>query len=181
MQTLTQTQHSRPGVRRAKLASFAALSLISFAALMPLRASADLKDTVPPMSIADLQGTWQMTVIGQTGCGFGTTVYVFTLDATGTGYVSATYHTAGCGDGSVTTAAQNQFFVHALNPDGSGTAGLTCGPSCGWELTIQVSSNRQVFNFADVDAANPNNFIEGTAIRRAASGGGDPVPGERDR
>jgi len=36
-----------------------------------------------------------------------------------------------------------------------------------------VSGNRQVFNLADVDAANPNNFIEGTAIRRTESGGGD--------
>jgi hypothetical protein len=177
MQTLTQGQHPGPVLQRAKLASLAALSLIFFAALMPLRASAALKDTAPPMSIADLQGTWQMTVIGQTGCGFGTTVYVFALDATGTGYVSATYHTAGCGNGSVTTAAQDQFLIHSLNPDGSGTAGLTCGPGCGWELTIQVSENRQVFNFADVDAANPNNFIEGTAIRR--TGSGDPLAGDR--
>jgi hypothetical protein len=68
---------------------------------------------------ADLSGAWQMTVIGQTGCGFGTTLYAFTLNTNGSSSnVTGTYHTAGCGDGS---SSGNTFTIQSLNPDGSGT------------------------------------------------------------
>jgi len=153
--------HHRPAPR----ALLAWLTFVALVSLVPARASADEADGPPPMSVAALQGTWQMTFMGQTGCGFGTAVLVVTLDANGSGMVTGNSHTAGCGDGPV--GGTDQFVIHTLNSDGSGTAGLSCGPACGWALTIQVSANREVFTFIDVDPSNPNNFVEGTAIRRA--------------
>ena len=53
-----------------------------------------------------------------------------------------------------------------LNPDGSGTANLSCGNACGWEFTIQVDRQRSMFNLVDVDTQNPDNFVAGTAVRQ---------------
>lgn len=113
---------------------------------------------------SNLAGNWQMTIIGQTGCGFGTTLYTFTLNSSGSATnVTGTFHTAGCGDG---TSSGNMFNVLTLNPNGSGTANLTCGAGCGWNLNIQVASTRSIFNVVDVSPVNPGNFIEGVAIRQ---------------
>ncbi len=50
--------------------------------------------------VADLAGKWQMTLIGQTGCGFGTTLATFTLNSSGSStIVTEKFHTTGCGDG----------------------------------------------------------------------------------
>jgi hypothetical protein len=68
-----------------------------------------------------------------------------------------------CGD---TTTSGLDFNVNSLNANGKGTAGLSCGAGCGWVLTIQVSKNAQVFNLADVEPTNPNNFMAGTAIHQ---------------
>jgi len=72
-------------------------------------------------------------------------------------------HTSGCGDPS---SSGNPFVIQSLNPDGSGTANLSCGPGCGWNLIIQVAKNRQIFNVVDVDHLNPGNYVEGTAIHQ---------------
>ena len=63
------------------------------------------------------------------------------------------------------------FSIHSLNPNGSGTAGLTCNNAvgCGWELNIQVDRHRSMFNLVDVDPQNPDNFVAGTAIRQQMS------------
>jgi len=53
-----------------------------------------------------------------------------------------------------------------LSPNGSNIAGLTCGEGCGWQFNIQVAPNLEVFNLVDVDPANPNNYVKGTAIRQ---------------
>jgi hypothetical protein len=112
---------------------------------------------------ADLAGNWQMTVIGQTGCGFGTTLYTFTLNSAGVATnVSGVSHT-GCGDSNF---SGDSFTVLTLNANGSGTANLTCGTGCGWNLNIQVSPDRSTFNLIDVSAANPGNFIEGVAVHQ---------------
>ncbi len=142
----------------ARLASLVVLSLVVVVALTaPSSATGNIVK-------ADLSGAWQMTIIGQTGCGFGTTLYTFTLNASGSSSnVVGTYHTAGCGDG---TSSGNTFTILSLNPDGSGTAGLSCGTGCGWNLNIQVSPDRSKFNVIDVSPANPGNFIEGVAIHQ---------------
>jgi hypothetical protein len=142
----------------ARLSSVVVLSLVTVIAMTtPSSATGNIGK-------GDLAGAWQMTIIGQTGCGFGTTLYTFTLNASGSSSnVSGTYHTAGCGDG---TSSGNTFTILSLNADGSGTAGLSCGSGCGWNLNIQVSPDRSKFNVIDVSSANPGNFIEGVAIHK---------------
>lgn len=142
----------------ARLASFVVLSVVTVIAMTtPGSATGNIVK-------ADLAGAWQMTIIGQTGCGFGTSLYTFTLSANGTSSnVSGSYHTAGCGDGSF---SGDTFTIQSLNANGSGTAGLSCGSGCGWNLTIQVSSDRSTFNVVDVSSANPNNYIEGVAVHK---------------
>jgi hypothetical protein len=144
---------------RVRVALLVALGLVAIiATVRPGKAS------IGNVSKSDLAGAWQMTIIGQTGCGFGTTLYTFTLNGSGSSSnVTGTSHTVGCGDGS---SSGNAFTIQSLNSNGSGTANLTCGPSCGWNLNIQVSPERSTFNVVDVSSANPGNYIEGVAVHQ---------------
>ena len=70
----------------------------------------------------------------------------------------------GCGDSILTGQT---FTIQSLNPDGSGTAGLTCGINCGWVFRIQVARDDDIFNMVDVEPTNSGNFVEGSAIRQS--------------
>lgn len=111
---------------------------------------------------ADLAGNWQVTLYGQGGCGVGTTLVTFTLNASGvaTNAVEKS-HSLGCGD---TTSSGNTFTIQSLSSNGSGTAGLSCGPSCGFTFSIQVAPDRSSFNLVDI--TDPNNFLVGVAIHQ---------------
>ena len=76
------------------------------------------------------------------------------------------FHTHNNGAGCHDSVSQQTFTIQSLNPDGSGTAGLTCGSGCGWEFNIQVDRQRSMFNMVDVDFQNPDNFVAGTAVRQ---------------
>jgi len=116
------------------------------------------------ISVANLAGIWDLSIIDATGCSFGSLGVTFTLNTSGVATnATETGHTAGCGNG---TSNGNTFTITSLNADGSGTANLTCGPSCGWNLNIQVSPDRSTFNLVDVSSANPGNFLLGEAIHR---------------
>jgi hypothetical protein len=143
--------------RATRLILSVALSLITlFAVSEPSFATGNV---VP----ADLAGNWQMTIIGETGCGFGTTLYTFTLNASGVATnVSGVSHSA-CGTGNF---SGDSFTIQSLNANGSGTANLTCGIGCGWNLNVQVAPDRSTFTVIDVSAANPGNFIQGVAIHQ---------------
>jgi hypothetical protein len=119
--------------------------------------------TYNQITIGNFAGHWQMTVIGQTSCGFGTTVYTVTLNASGSGTAAGTYHSV-CGDSATGTVA---FKILSVNSHGSGTANLSCGTDCGWSLKVQLSPDHTVFNLVDVDPQNPQNFIEGTAVKQS--------------
>jgi|SRR5580704_1724468 hypothetical protein len=126
-----------------------------------------LKSSLGNISIPDLAGSWQVTLYGSTGCGVGTTVANFTLDTSGVASnIAETFHTVGCGDGSVST---NTFTILSLNQDGSGTANLTCGAGCGWNFNIQVSPDRSTFNLVDVSSLNPGNFQAGVAVNNSTA------------
>ena len=114
----------------------------------------------PPVTIQQLQGTWAITLTGVDGCGVFTTYATVTLSATGTGTANERYHSVACGDGT----ASVPFKIISLNPNGSGTAGLGCGGSCGFTFTIQVSRPRDEFGM--IDLTDPGNYLEGTAIRQ---------------
>lgn len=119
---------------------------------------------------ADLAGSWQATLIGNTGCGLVSMKVNFTLNSSGTATdATITTHLSGpptssCIDGTVTTG--QTFTVSTLNSNGSGTASLSCGISCGWVFQIQVSPDRGVANLTDVDTANPLNTPTGTMIHQ---------------
>lgn len=119
---------------------------------------------------ADLAGPWQATLVGNTGCGLVSMLVTFTLNTSGTA-TNATITThlsgppsSGCIDGSVTTG--QTFTVSTLGSNGSGTAGLSCGPACGWVFKMQVSPDRGVANLTDVDTSNPFNTPTGTMIHQ---------------
>jgi hypothetical protein len=119
-------------------------------------------------TIQGLAGAWQATIFGNTGCGLTSYLVTFTLDSTGKATDAAiTGHytnggNAGCVDGGMSSG--NSFTIDSLNTNGSGTAGLSCGPGCGWVFQIQVSRDSTQFNLVDVDPQNPNNLIQGVAV-----------------
>jgi hypothetical protein len=121
------------------------------------------KATIGTVTKADLSGPWAMTLTGVTGCGETTMYVTFTLNSSGSGTTTTTGHSAACGDNTTTG---NPFTINTLNSNGSGTANLSCGSGCGWNLNIQVAPDRSAFNLVDVSAANPGNFLEGTAIHQ---------------
>jgi hypothetical protein len=154
-----KTEHSRRQPARAALL-FGLVTLVSFASVC---AAAEGKAVRPAIKLCFLKGPWQMTLVGDTGCGMTTLLVNFTLNATGSGSATITGHSAGCGDQISTDLP---FVIQTLNPNGSGSANLSCGPACGWQFNIQVNRSGTIFNVVDVDPANPGNFLEGTAIRQ---------------
>ena len=156
------TMIHRPAMRTALLIVLAMLVVAGIGKFS--RAS------VGNISKADLAGSWQATLVGNTGCGLVSMLVNFTLNGAGTA-TNATITThlsgppsSGCVDGSVTTG--QTFTVNTLSSNGSGTAGLTCGPGCGWGFNIQVSPDRGVANLTDVNTSNPFNTPTGTMIHQ---------------
>jgi len=153
--------------KRAKLVLLSVVCLatlaVSLVKLARLARADDERDTI---RVADLAGPWQAALVySNTGCGPASALVNFTLDSTGTtNSATFTFHSGvpGCGDA---TSSQT-FTIQTLNPSGSGIAGLTCGASCGWVFNIQVDRHRSMFNMVDVDPANANNFVAGTAVRQ---------------
>ena len=141
-----------------RLASVIVFSfLTSFLLIKPSMAS------IGAITKADLTGLWQMTLTGNTGCGPVSMLVNVTLNSAGLG-TNAVIKTHGqCGD-STTTAQTFQVLTMASN--GSGTANLSCGVGCGWNLVIQVSPDRSTFNIVDVDPVNPGNYIGGMAVHQ---------------
>jgi hypothetical protein len=114
----------------------------------------------------DMTGVWQMVLLGQTGCGLGTTDATFTMNSSGVASgVVETSHSVGCGDG---VSNSNTFTINSMNADGSGLAGLSCGPGCGFAFAFQVSPDRSTMNLVDI--SDPGNFLSGVAIRTSSAG-----------
>jgi len=114
--------------------------------------------------VAHLAGPWQATLLWSgSGCGDMSGLVNFTLDKTGATDAAVLTTHSGCGDSTLTGQT---FVIQTLEPNGSGTANLSCGTGCGWNLNIQVSRNGQMFNLVDVSPANPGNYVAGTAIRQ---------------
>jgi len=135
---------------------------LAIAMLASLTTAGYAQNAVTP---ADLSGTWVATLVGNTGCGFTAMRVYFDLNSAGSGNGTAkiTGHSSGCADS--TTAGLN-FNIISLDSEGNGTAGLSCGPSCGWVFNIQVAAGNTVFNLVDVDPSNPGNYLAGVAIHK---------------
>jgi hypothetical protein len=143
-----------------KLARVGVLSALALAAIGPEAPSANAAG----ITIAQLKGSWQATLLWSGGgCGPSSGLLNFTFGLNGTTSTATLVgHSAGCGNSSTTQT----FTVQSLRPNGSGTANLSCGRACGWQLIIQVDPTATIFNLVDVDPANPGNFVEGTAIKQ---------------
>jgi len=121
-----------------------------------------------PAGVARLAGSWQATLIWSgSGCGPMSGLLNFTLDSSGTTNTAVLTEHGACGDNILTGQT---FTILSLNSNGSGTANLSCGPDCGWNLDIQVARRGQIFNIVDVSTANPGNYVEGSAIRQCTEG-----------
>lgn len=137
-----------------RIAAAAAVAVAAIAA--PVIASAG----VGQIGYADLTGTWTATLSGFTGCGNSAMLVAINLNNAGVGTATLTTH-GQCGD---SVATGQTFKVTALNTNGTGAAGLSCGVGCGWNLRLQVSPDRQTMNLIDVDPVNPGNYIAGVAV-----------------
>ena len=116
-----------------------------------------------PVLLSGMKGTWTAALSGVTGCGTTTLETTFTLDANGNGsQISATQHTAGCGDIDLSgQSAQIQVF----NADGSGFLALGCGSGCGFGFDIQVvRAGPQAFTLAPQTVS--GNYLAGMAVRK---------------
>ncbi|HKS74881.1 MAG TPA: hypothetical protein VJQ82_16870 [Terriglobales bacterium] len=150
----------KQSVKRVAI-SGAALLVVAFAAVT--FSAAQEKANQPTFSISQMKGTWVAALSGVTGCGTTTLETTFTLDANGNGtQISATQHTAGCGDIDLSgQTAQIQLF----NADGSGFIALGCGSGCGFGFDIQVvKAGPQAFTMAPQTV--PGNYLAGVALRK---------------
>lgn len=145
--------HNRKFARVAFLATLCLVAVFTIA-----NAS---RASIGSINKGDLNGAWQITLTGNTGCGLSSMLVNATL-TNGTG--PATIQTHGqCGDSTVTGQT---FTINSITANGSASGGLSCGTGCGWALKIQVSPDRSTMNLADVDPTNPNNFIAGMGVHQ---------------
>jgi hypothetical protein len=116
-----------------------------------------------PALLATMAGQWTAVLSGNTGCGSSSMYVTFRLNSKGNGGNSATIvgHSTGCPDQTVTGQS---FKINSIDGRGRGTAGLSCGPGCGWVFRIQVAADGQSFILTDVEPTNPLNTPTGTAI-----------------
>lgn len=155
----------QPKWMRLALLSVACLAVLA----VPLakRARASHEHEGDSIRIKDLAGPWQAAIVySNTGCGPASGLVNFTLDSTGSTHSATLVFHSGFGPGCGDSTSTQTFTIQTLNPDGSGTANLSCGSGCGWEFNIQVDRHRSIFNLVDVDPMNPGNFVAGTAIRQ---------------
>lgn len=151
-------KHFRQQYSTPRLAALLALCLAAVVSLTNLS-----RASIGNVSKADLAGNWQVSLLSSGGgCGPGTTQVTFTLNANGAATnATEVSHSSGCGN---TTSTGNTFTISSLNTSGAGTAGLSCGPGCGFTFAIQVAPDRGSFNLVDI--TDPGQFIAGTAIHQ---------------
>lgn len=116
-----------------------------------------------PLNVADLAGPWAISLGGNTGCGASVLYATTTLDTTGKGRARLLGKSTGC---APSDDPDQLFQITSLDPDGSGTANLSCGVGCGWELKIQIPrGNPSFFSVVDITPDNPDNTLVGTAAK----------------
>ena len=157
MQTTHKTTQFNHNLKSARLATLAALALITFVSAIAPGAAQEVKPR-SPIAVANLAGTWQVAIELNGGCGVGSKVVIFTLNASGTGPASYEANTLECGPGSGT----GTMTITSLKSDGSGTAVLSLNFVGNFD--IQVSPNGQVMNMVEV--ADTGNYDVGTAVKQ---------------
>jgi len=152
------------GKRQWAMIVFGTATCVSAGLFVPRIGRAFDAPEQPEPRISELAGAWAISLGGNTGCGSSTMYVTTTLDAAGSGTATVRGSSTGCPPSETTGLS---FQIQSLNPDGSGTAGLSCGPGCGWAFTIQVpKGDTHLFTLVDVAPENPNNVLVGTAARQ---------------
>jgi hypothetical protein len=146
---------NRKSTRGAVLALLVVAMVTSFVAL------GSAQKVKPPVTLAQLAGPWQIGVSGNTGCGVSALLFTGTLNTSGVATGTLTGASTGCASSSNTQT----FTITSLNPNGSGTANLSCGYDCGWDFNIQVNASKQIFNLVDVSNGG-DNVLAGTAVKQ---------------
>jgi hypothetical protein len=138
-----------------------AVALIAVAAIAAPMATAAEKNAPPPVTIAQLAGSWKAAINTNADCGAGVHVLVFTLDDKGSATdVADTFNTTECGQGEHT---DQTFTITSLSSDGSGTATYS-NAGLPLNLTIQVNPAGNVFILADTKDA--GQYWAGTAVKQ---------------
>jgi hypothetical protein len=115
----------------------------------------------PPVTVAQLAGSWEAAINTNANCGAGVHLLVFTLNESGSATdVADTFNTTECGQGEHT---DQTFTITSLSADGQGTATYS-NAGLPLTLTIQVSPNRTVFNLGDI--TDSGQYWAGTAVRQ---------------
>ena len=156
MKTTNNTTQFNHNLNPARLAVLAALALITFVSAVAPGVAQDVQ-VRPPVTLASLAGRWTAGIELNGGCGIGSKLVTFTLDASGTGPATYQYNTSECGAASGT----GTMTITSIKPNGSGTAVLSI--NFVGDFDIQVSPNGQVMGMVEI--VDPTNFDVGVAVK----------------
>ena len=158
MKTTNHTTLFNHNSKTARLAVLAALALITFVSAVIPAAAQDEKAALPASIVSKLAGTWSAGIELNGGCGIGSKLVTFTLNASGTGPATYQYNTAECGASSGT----GTMTITSIASDGSGTAVLSI--NFVGNFNIQVSGNGQVMSMVEI--ADTGNYDVGVAVKQ---------------
>jgi hypothetical protein len=157
-----KTTHNIPqfnhNLKPARLAVLAALALITLVSAVAPAAAQDLKTQPAGITLAKLKGTWTAGIELNGGCGIGSKLVTFTLNASGTGPATYQYNTVECGASSGT----GTMTITSINADGTGTAVLSI--NFVGDFNIQVSPNAQVMGMVEI--VDTGNYDVGVAVKQ---------------
>jgi hypothetical protein len=158
MKSTIHTTQFNPNPKTARLALLAALTLITFVSFVIPAAAQDVKARPANVTLAKLAGTWTAGIELNGGCGIGSKLVTFTLNASGTGPATYQYNTEECGASSGT----GTMTITSINADGSGTAVLSI--NFVGDFNIQVSPNAQVMGMVEI--VDTGNYDVGVAVKQ---------------
>jgi hypothetical protein len=157
MKTTNDTTQFNHNLKPVRLAVLAALMLVTFVSVVIPAAAQDGK-VAPPITLANLRGTWTAGIELNGGCGIGSKLVTFTLNAAGTGPATYQYNTAECGSSSGT----GTMTITSIEANGSGTAVLSI--NFVGDFNIQVSPNGQVMGLVEI--VDTGNYDVGVAVKQ---------------
>jgi hypothetical protein len=157
MKTPNHTTQFNHNLKPVRLAVLGALLLITFVSAS-IPAAAQDAESRQALTLAKLKGTWQAGIVLDGGCGIGSKLVTFTLNAKGTGPASWQANSAECGP----TSGTGTMTITSLNANGSGTAVLAI--NFVGDFNIQVSLSAQVMNLVEI--SDSGNYDVATAIKQ---------------
>jgi hypothetical protein len=158
MKTTNRTTQFNHNLQPARLAVLAALALITLVAAVTPGAAQDVQTRPPAVTLASLAGRWTAGIELNGGCGIGSKLVTFTLNAKGTGPAAYQANTSECGASSGT----GTMTITSIAANGSGTAVLSI--NFVGDFNIQVSQNGQVMGLVEI--VDTGNYDVGVAVKQ---------------